>query len=92
MRNSDEFHNAGNYIDRVSAGDMIIIDNEGRRDCKVWGDILTEMALSKNIGDTVRCRVFNLALSAPIPHWLWLLHQRTLIHFRLVHHVLNGSL
>lgn len=53
VRNSDEFHNAGNYIDRVSAGEMIIIDNEGRGDCTVWGDILTEMALSKHIGGTV---------------------------------------
>jgi regulator of RNase E activity RraA len=52
-RKSGEFHNAGNYIDRVGRGDMIVVDNEGRYDCTVWGDILTETALFKGIAGTV---------------------------------------
>ena len=30
----------GDYIEDVLAGDVIVLDNNGRTDCTVWGDIL----------------------------------------------------
>ena len=32
--------NVGDYIDDVLAGDIVVLDNAGRLDCTVWGDIL----------------------------------------------------
>lgn len=43
----------GDYIDRVQPGEVIVLDNAGRDDCTVWGDILTELASIKGIAGTV---------------------------------------
>ena len=43
----------GDYIDDVAAGQVICIDNAGRLDATVWGDILTIMGSLHNIGGTV---------------------------------------
>jgi regulator of RNase E activity RraA len=43
----------GDYIDVVQPGDVIVLDNHGRMDCTVWGDILTVTAKLKNIAGTV---------------------------------------
>jgi len=43
----------GDYIDSVQAGDVIVLDNNGRTDCTVWGDILTVLAKMKRISGTV---------------------------------------
>ena len=43
----------GDYIDEVQAGDVIVLDNNGRTDCTVWGDILTVTAKMKGIAGTV---------------------------------------
>jgi 4-hydroxy-4-methyl-2-oxoglutarate aldolase len=43
----------GDYIDIAQPGDVIVLDNNGRTDCTVWGDILTVMAKMKGIGGTV---------------------------------------
>ena len=48
-----DFQPAGNYIDEVPAGVVLVIDNEGREDCTVLGGILTQMASIKNIKATV---------------------------------------
>lgn len=48
-----EFQNAGNYIDNVPDNSVIVIDNDGRNDCTVWGGILTEVAMKKKINGTV---------------------------------------
>lgn len=44
---------AGDFIDDVKEGDVIVIDNGGRQYCTVWGDILTYVAVSKKIAGTV---------------------------------------
>ncbi|KAG7428689.1 Aspartate aminotransferase [Fusarium oxysporum f. sp. raphani] len=31
----------GDFIDDVAVGDVVVIDNGGRTDCTVWGDIMT---------------------------------------------------
>lgn len=43
----------GDFIDDVAEGDVIVIDNDGRTDCTVWGDIMTQYAGARNIGATV---------------------------------------
>ena len=43
----------GDFIDDVPPGDVIVLDNRGREDATVWGDILTEIAHRRGIGGTV---------------------------------------
>ena len=43
----------GDYIDDVAPGSVIVLDNGGRDDVTVWGDILTEVAHKKGIAGTV---------------------------------------
>lgn len=43
----------GDYIDDVPPGHVVAIDNQGRLDVTVWGDILTSVASAKSIGGTV---------------------------------------
>ncbi|BDB24084.1 diguanylate cyclase [Cupriavidus sp. TA19] len=43
----------GDFIDDVAAGDVVVIDNDGRTDCTVWGDIMTQYAGARGIAGTV---------------------------------------
>jgi regulator of RNase E activity RraA len=43
----------GDFIDDVPEGAVVVIDNAGRTDCTVWGDIMTTLAVAKGIGGTV---------------------------------------
>jgi 4-hydroxy-4-methyl-2-oxoglutarate aldolase len=43
----------GDYLDDVPPGDVVVLDNAGRVDCTVWGDILTAMAHARNVAGTV---------------------------------------
>ncbi len=43
----------GDYIDDVAPGSVVVLDNDGRLDATVWGDILTTMAHYRAIGGTV---------------------------------------
>ena len=43
----------GDFIDDVPPGDVIVLDNRGREDATVWGDILTEIAHRRGIAGTV---------------------------------------
>ncbi|MEW9668091.1 RraA family protein [Ammoniphilus sp. 3BR4] len=43
----------GDYIDEVPPGSVVVLDNAGRLDCTVWGDILTSVAHMKGIAGTV---------------------------------------
>lgn len=47
------FKNAGNYIDDVPLQSVIVIDNQGRKDCTTWGDILTQFAQINKISGTI---------------------------------------
>ncbi len=47
------FQGAGNYIDDVPAGHVLLIDNGGNTLCTNWGDILTRKALMQGIAGTV---------------------------------------
>jgi regulator of RNase E activity RraA len=54
----------GDFIDDVPEGSVIVIDNGGRENATVWGDILTMVAHRRKIAGTVidgACRDTNLA-------------------------------
>ena len=43
----------GDYIDDVAPGGVVVLDNGGRDDATIWGDILTEVAHRMGIAGTV---------------------------------------
>jgi len=43
----------GDYIDGLEPGTVVVLDNGGREDATVWGDILTELAQRKGLAGTV---------------------------------------
>jgi len=43
----------GDYIDDLPAGTVVVLDNGGREDATVWGDILTGLAHRKGLAGTV---------------------------------------
>ncbi|HXV73453.1 MAG TPA: RraA family protein [Sphingomonadales bacterium] len=43
----------GDYIDEVPPGHVVLIANQGRTDCTVWGDILTLAAKKRGIAGVV---------------------------------------
>lgn len=43
----------GDFIDDVAPGQFVVIDNDGRTDCTVWGDIMTEYAGIRKLAGTV---------------------------------------
>ena len=43
----------GDYIDDVPPGHVVVIDNGGREDATIWGDILTEIAHRRGLGGTL---------------------------------------
>lgn len=68
----------GDYIDDVPPGSVVVLDNGGRTDCTVWGDILTEIAHRRGLAGTVIdgvCRDVALCRSLGYPvfsrgHWM----------------------
>jgi regulator of RNase E activity RraA len=60
----------GDYIDDVETGGIVVLDNGGRADATVWGDILTWVAHERRIGGTVidgACRDTHLAHQLAYP-------------------------
>lgn len=43
----------GDFLDDVPPGYVVVIDNAGRTDCTVWGDIMTTLAHHKGVAGTV---------------------------------------
>lgn len=68
----------GDYLDRVEPGQVVVLDNGGRDDATVWGDILTEMANARGVAGTVIdgiCRDSALCRELGYPvfsrgHWM----------------------
>ena len=68
----------GDYIDDVPPGSVLVLDNQGRDDATVWGDILTEIAHRRGIAGTVIdgiCRDVALCRELGYPvysrgHWM----------------------
>ena len=60
----------GDFLDDVAQGDVVVIDNDGRTDCTVWGDIMTQYAGNRKIAGTVIdgvCRDVSKALGDGYP-------------------------
>lgn len=60
----------GDYIDDVQPGQIVVIDNDGRMDATVWGDILTLVADRRGIGGTVIdgvCRDIDRSIELDYP-------------------------
>lgn len=60
----------GDFIDDVAEGDILVLDNDGRTDCTVWGDIMTQYAGLRGIAATVIdgvCRDVSKALRDGYP-------------------------
>jgi regulator of RNase E activity RraA len=68
----------GDYIDDVKPGEIVVIDNGGRLNATIWGDILTETAHAKGVAGTVidgLCRDTALCTELNYPvftrdHWM----------------------
>jgi 4-hydroxy-4-methyl-2-oxoglutarate aldolase len=68
----------GDYIDDVKPGEVVVIDNGGRLNATIWGDILTETAAAKKVAGTVidgLCRDTALCMELNYPvftrdHWM----------------------
>ena len=43
----------GDFLDDVKPGEVVVIDNAGRDDCTVWGDIMSKTAKLKGVEGTV---------------------------------------
>jgi 4-hydroxy-4-methyl-2-oxoglutarate aldolase len=60
----------GDYIDDLGLGDVVVIDNQGRCDATVWGDLLTSTASRRKVAGTVIdgiCRDVDRALTLGYP-------------------------
>jgi 4-hydroxy-4-methyl-2-oxoglutarate aldolase len=43
----------GDYVDDIAEGEIVVLDNAGRLDATVWGDLLTSTASGRRVGGTV---------------------------------------
>lgn len=60
----------GDYIDDLGPGDVVVLDNQGRLDATVWGDLLTSTASRRGVAGTVIdgvCRDVDRALEVNYP-------------------------
>lgn len=60
----------GDFIDDVPPGSVVVLDNGGRENATVWGDILTEIAHRRGLAGTVidgACRDVSLCLDLGYP-------------------------
>ncbi|KAH8899115.1 Phosphoenolpyruvate/pyruvate domain-containing protein [Thozetella sp. PMI_491] len=67
---SDPPGSVGDFVDDVPVGYFVVIDNGGRTDCTVWGDIMTQYAGLRGIAGTVIdgvCRDVDRAISDGYP-------------------------
>lgn len=68
----------GDYIDDLGEGDVVVLDNQGRLDATVWGDLLTLTAVRNKVAGTVIdgvCRDLDRARTLGYPiyargHWM----------------------
>lgn len=70
----------GDYIEDVPASQIVVLDNGGRLDATVWGDILTNVAHQRGVGGTVIhgvCRDSARSLKLGYPIFSRGVHMRT---------------
>lgn len=62
----------GDFLDDVPEGTVIVIDNDARTDCTVWGGIMTQLAQTRGVAATVIngvCRDTAIAREISYPIW-----------------------
>lgn len=77
---TDEPGTVGDFLDDVEPGSVIVIDNQGRTDCTVWGGIMTQTSAAKGIAATVingTCRDTAVTLEQQYPMWSGARFMRT---------------
>jgi regulator of RNase E activity RraA len=60
----------GDYIDDLGPGQVVVLDNQGRLDATVWGDLLTTTAAARGVPGTVIdgvCRDVDRSLELNYP-------------------------
>lgn len=60
----------GDYIDDLAPGTVVVLDNGGRENATVWGDILTNIAHGKGLAGTVidgACRDLQMCFDLNYP-------------------------
>lgn len=57
----------GDFIDDIEPGDVAVIDNGGRLDCTVWGDIMSIYAAQHKLGGTL---IDGVCRDIPVIHEL----------------------
>jgi 4-hydroxy-4-methyl-2-oxoglutarate aldolase len=60
----------GDYIDEIAPGSVVVLDNGGRENATVWGDILTWVAHRRGVAGTVidgACRDIQVSLELGYP-------------------------
>jgi 4-hydroxy-4-methyl-2-oxoglutarate aldolase len=60
----------GDYIDDLGVEDVVVLDNQGRLDATVWGDLLTSTASRRKVAGTVIdgiCRDVDRAMEVHYP-------------------------
>lgn len=60
----------GDFIDDVKNTEIVVLDNEGRSDCTVWGGIMSQLAKRKKLRGTVIhgvCRDLHEAVDCGYP-------------------------
>lgn len=60
----------GDYIDDLGPGQVVVLDNQGRLDATVWGDLLTYTAVRNGVAGTVIdgvCRDVDRSITAGYP-------------------------
>nr|ACG70816.1 demethylmenaquinone methyltransferase-like protein [Streptomyces fradiae] len=68
----DESGPAGDFIDDVPAGAVVVVANSGRTDATVWGDVLSRVARHRGVAGTVIdgvCR--DIGGSRAVDHPVW---------------------
>jgi 4-hydroxy-4-methyl-2-oxoglutarate aldolase len=70
----------GDFIDDVPEGYVVALDNRGRLDCTVWGDLLSMTALRRRLAGTVIdgvCRDGQRSVESGYPLFTRGVHMRT---------------
>jgi 4-hydroxy-4-methyl-2-oxoglutarate aldolase len=60
----------GDYIDDLGPNDVVVLDNQGRLDATVWGDLLTSTASRRRVAGTVIdgiCRDIDRSIELSYP-------------------------
>ena len=52
-KGTSAFSGAGDYIDDVPEGAVVVIDCAGKKDSTAWGDLLTHVAVRNKVGGTL---------------------------------------